>query len=96
MLTHSILRCEIEKICAHMLRTNFMGLAVTSDSSPLRTFGIDRVAGCQEILVKTFRVIGMDGKSTTFAPRASAPCDVVCEYTMIIIISHTCDYAIRI
>ena len=53
-----------------------IGLVMNSDSSPMRTFGVYRVAASQEVLVRPIRVVSADGVATPFAPRACVPHDL--------------------
>ena len=50
------------------------GLCVHTDSSPMRTYGLGGVAGCNDALVKSVRIVNGDGAMTPLAPRACLPC----------------------
>ena len=57
--------------------TGAVGIELKFDTSPMRTYGLDRVAGCQEILVKSALLVDRQGEETTFAPRACAPSEYI-------------------
>ena len=59
-----------------MLERGAMGLVLNFDSSPMRIFGMDRVAASQEVLGRSTRVVSADGVVTPFATRPYVPHDV--------------------
>ena len=56
-----------------MLDGTAIGMALKFDASPMRTYGLDHVAGCREILAKSALLVGRQGWGETFAPRACVP-----------------------
>ena len=67
-------RIELDVGYQLMLTGTAVGIELKFDDSPMRTYGLDRVDGCQEILAKSALLVGRQGRETTFAPRACAPC----------------------
>ena len=56
-----------------MLGNGVAGLSVNTDTSPMHTFGLDKVAGSQDVLVKSIRLVDWNGNLSPFAPEARAP-----------------------
>ena len=64
---------ELETIFLSMIEAFVVGLLMNLDSSPLRLFGIDKVAASHEVMVRSTRLVSANGTITPFAPRATVP-----------------------
>ena len=64
----------MREVFGRLVAAFVIGLCMNLDASPMRVFGLDGVAGCQDVLVKSVRVVAGDGPITPLAPGAFLPC----------------------
>ena len=81
------MRIELDTMYGEMSRASFSGLVLNFDSSPMRAYGLDRIAGRQEVSVKTTRVVSANGAITTFAPAQVllVTCSMICAKYLLLL-----------